>query len=219
MGDALLKKEAHVSRQFKHLTRRGTFKCEEDRRLTPSLVYEELRERARLGKRLSEGASSADLTQTGQFKWDSLQEWLSKSWRDRVCRKAMEEGGNLLRMALEPTSGKAGSAMLSVQCDRGFGVDDVSATSDFRAFNAVVTNLGRGVAIKLFTSSSSNLVRLRDTACSLILPVGLTSIMLLLTSARPGGAGPPAMRAELRRSFRRAHANATQTEGHGERQQ
>lgn len=43
-----------------------------------------------------------------------------------------------LRMALEPTSGKAGSAMLSVQCDRGFGVDDVSATSDFRAFNAVV---------------------------------------------------------------------------------
>lgn len=39
------------------------------------------------------------------------------------------------------------------------------ATSDFRAFNAVVTNLGRGVAIKLFTSSSSDLVRLRDTAC------------------------------------------------------
>ena len=86
---------AAIRRQFKHLTRRGTFKCEEDRRLTPSLVYEELRERARLGKRLSEGASSADLTQTGQFKWDSLQEWLSKSWRDRVCRKAMEEGGNL----------------------------------------------------------------------------------------------------------------------------
>ena len=38
---------AAIRRQFKHLTRRGTFKCEEDRRLTPSLVYEELRERAR----------------------------------------------------------------------------------------------------------------------------------------------------------------------------
>lgn len=72
-----------ITRQFKHLTRRGKFKDEDSRRLTTRLVYEELRSRANRGMELSIGATEADL-RDGAFRWKSYEDWKATSWQSRV---------------------------------------------------------------------------------------------------------------------------------------
>ena len=72
-----------ITRQFKHLTRRGKF-SDDNRRLTPRLVYEEIRARANDGKELSEGASVADL-RDHSFRWKSFDDWKDTSWEARVA--------------------------------------------------------------------------------------------------------------------------------------
>jgi len=82
-----------VRRQFKHLTRRGKFKSDDDRKLTPKLVYEEIRERAQGRKPLSSGATAKDVTPEGRFRWKSYEEWLTNSWQPRVYAMEAEIGG------------------------------------------------------------------------------------------------------------------------------
>ena len=88
-----------ITRQFKHLTRRGKF-TDENRRLTPKMVYDEIRSRAKNGKELSEGATVADL-RDASFRWKSYEDWHGTSWESRVAlafedkmaQKMEEHGG------------------------------------------------------------------------------------------------------------------------------
>jgi len=73
-----------IRRQFRYITRNGEFERDEDRALTPRLVFEELLGRAAAGKDLSEGAAALDLDTEGKFKWRTYEEWLAGSWRLRV---------------------------------------------------------------------------------------------------------------------------------------
>lgn len=77
-----------IKRQFKHLTRRGHFALPEDRRLTPKLVYEELRERVTKEQPVSDGAHAHDITEEGDWRWGSFEEWREGSWRGRVVAEA-----------------------------------------------------------------------------------------------------------------------------------
>ena len=77
-----------LKRQFKYLTRRGTFESDEDRQLNAQLVYEELAGRVAEGKVLSDGASEHDLTPEGNFKWKSFEAWFERSWKVRVVKAA-----------------------------------------------------------------------------------------------------------------------------------
>ena len=73
-----------IRRQFMHITRRGKFESEEDRKLTSELVFEELKQRAAAGKALSPGVQEYDLDENGKFKWRTYEEWKQGSWALRV---------------------------------------------------------------------------------------------------------------------------------------
>ena len=74
---------AAITKQFKHLTRRGNFGDESQRVLTTEMVYEELRSRVKEGKEVSEGATVADLRDS-EFRWASYDDWKGTSWEARV---------------------------------------------------------------------------------------------------------------------------------------
>ena len=86
-----------ILRQFKHLTRRGTFGKDEEPSLTMTLCYEEMTDRAKANKPLSTGATAADLASDGVWKWKSYEEWKRASWEPRVAEKFAEKygGGSL----------------------------------------------------------------------------------------------------------------------------
>ena len=50
-----------IRRQFSHLTRNGNFEKDEDRKLTPKLVYEEIKDRIQRGEPVSMGAETVDV--------------------------------------------------------------------------------------------------------------------------------------------------------------
>lgn len=77
-----------IKRQFRYLTRRGTFESDEDRQLSAQLVYEELLGRVAEGKDLSDGATERDLTPSGAFRWKSFEAWFERSWKPRVVEAA-----------------------------------------------------------------------------------------------------------------------------------
>lgn len=78
-----------ISRHFRQLTRRSADRsAKDDRALTLRVVYESLRYRAAAGLPLSAGAKAMDLNADGQFKWQSFEEWKTKSWRPRLQSKA-----------------------------------------------------------------------------------------------------------------------------------
>lgn len=96
LANGLVDKEAItvINKQFQAMTSRQVKKGPEDApRLTPELVYEELKERVSKGKDLSEGATKYDLTPEGKFKWATFEDWQAGSWRPRLTDKAMEAMG------------------------------------------------------------------------------------------------------------------------------
>lgn len=80
-----------ITRHFRSLTGRGTPRGDvhgEAQPLTTKQVYEELRERVRLGLPLSDGAAAMDVDAGGDFRWASYEEWRERSWVPRVVAKA-----------------------------------------------------------------------------------------------------------------------------------
>mmetsp|Transcript_4199 Transcript_4199/g.10906 ORF Transcript_4199/g.10906 Transcript_4199/m.10906 type:complete len:240 (+) Transcript_4199:1092-1811(+) len=71
-----------INKQFTQLTKRGKFSGD-TRRLTPKMVYEEIRHRVREGKELSRGSTVADIRDNG-FRWKSFEDWHRTSWQARV---------------------------------------------------------------------------------------------------------------------------------------
>lgn len=92
-----------IRRQFKHLTRRSEVASEEERLLTPKLVYLEIKDRVRKGEQLSGGAEHCDIVWRNpqkkkkyatpsdyQFRWKSFEAWRDGSWQARVLAKEEE---------------------------------------------------------------------------------------------------------------------------------
>ena len=94
-----------IKGHFRHLTRHGDFASDEQRMLTPKLVYLEIKERARTGAALSVASEHCDLVwrtkksrtkllqRSGsptdrEFRWKSFETWRDGSWQARVA--AME---------------------------------------------------------------------------------------------------------------------------------
>ena len=96
-GDAIVA----IRRQFAHLTRHQEISKDEDRKLTPRLVYEEIRNRIAKGEPVSRGAEVVDVMMVDPtvsealrgahakptFKWKSFHEWKYMSWQVRVKAK------------------------------------------------------------------------------------------------------------------------------------
>jgi voltage-gated potassium channel Kch len=82
-----------IIRQFKHLTRHGTFEESEERKLTLELTYEERRLRVQAGQPISDEAAAADVGHDGKFKWQSFEDWKKNSWQPRVLAKFAEKKG------------------------------------------------------------------------------------------------------------------------------
>jgi hypothetical protein len=94
-----------IKGHFRQLTRHGDFASDEQRMLTPKLVYLEIKERARTGAALSVASEHCDLVwrtmksrtkfsqRSGsptdrEFRWKSFEAWRDGSWQARVL--AME---------------------------------------------------------------------------------------------------------------------------------
>jgi voltage-gated potassium channel Kch len=111
-----------INKQFAFLTRRQALaNADEARKLTPRMVYEELRDRVRSGKPISEGATKYDLTPEGTWRWSSYEEWSKKSWRVRVLLRHTDKEGGVLDAAGHKSSGgaKAGEMRTILGAARG----------------------------------------------------------------------------------------------------
>ena len=91
LANGLVDKEAItvINKQFQAMTSRANYGPDDSRKLTPKLVYEELKDRVSKGKDLSEGAQKYDLTAEGKFKWATFEDWQAGSWRPRLNEQAM----------------------------------------------------------------------------------------------------------------------------------
>jgi potassium channel subfamily K len=105
---------AAITKQFKHLTRRGNFGDDSQRVLTTEMVYEELRSRVKEGKEVSEGATVADLRDS-EFRWASHDDWKGTSWEARVHlawrekqKRKMNAGSSIDSSAVLPGAVPAG---------------------------------------------------------------------------------------------------------------
>lgn len=78
-------------------------------RVCPQLCYEELKERALKGKELSDGATKADLTSKGAWKWRSYDEWRRHSWAPRVLAQRVAPDGDGTG-ATPPKQGRSAAA-------------------------------------------------------------------------------------------------------------
>ena len=107
-----------INKQFQYLTRKGTFGPDEPRTLTPSLVYEEMRERVAARKELSEGATAADVNADGSFKWATFDEWNARSWKVRVLQKYAEKTGIAAKKRKDGL-GRAGQMKTVIGAHRG----------------------------------------------------------------------------------------------------
>jgi len=98
-----------INKQFQHLTRRQLVSSADDARfLNAKMVFEEMRERAKLGKELSEGASAHDLNPDGTFKWATFEEWHKRSWQVRVRKAHADKLGGAGSPGGSRKDGKAG---------------------------------------------------------------------------------------------------------------
>lgn len=97
-----------IQRQFKYICRKGNFESDDDRKLTPELCYEELRERAMQGKELSAGATAKDLGPDSRWKWGTYEEWRRHSWVPRVMAQRIVKDDTEKKMTLAQIEKKRG---------------------------------------------------------------------------------------------------------------
>ena len=89
-----------IRRQFAYLTRRSTAATETEKKLTPELVFEEIRDRVEKGEPVSLGAEMVDVmmiapttargVEKAAFRWKNYREWKYNSWQVRVKAKAAD---------------------------------------------------------------------------------------------------------------------------------
>lgn len=86
-----------IKRQYKTLTSMGEWGRDEDRVLDAKQVYETIRRRVQLGKRVSAGVEEWDVARdpasgAKAFKWPDFESWKMQSWQPRLAYRAADEG-------------------------------------------------------------------------------------------------------------------------------
>ena len=73
-----------IKRQFKHMTRNGKFRFDQEPVLTLDLVFEEIRSRVATNTPVSAGAADYDIGPDKKFKWQDYATWKKQSWERRL---------------------------------------------------------------------------------------------------------------------------------------